>query len=65
MKPKLPPGKRRVNFILHVYGTTDRQPYDWADGVARSLQATLNEASAEAEFPEDITVEVDDFGEGG
>lgn len=39
--------------------------FEWADGVARVLQAVLNDASAQAGFPEDITVEVEDGGEGG
>lgn len=56
--------KRRVNFTLHVYGTTDRHWLDWAENVARYLQAELNEGAKEADFPADITVEVDDGGEG-
>lgn len=59
------PDQHRVNFTLRVYGTTGRDVFEWADGVARVLQAVLNDASAQAGFPEDITVEVEDGGEGG
>ena len=59
MKPK------RVNFTLHVYGTTNRHWLEWAESIARSLQAELNGYAVEFEFPADITVEVEDGGEGG
>lgn len=59
---------RRVNFELHVFGTTDRDPFEWAEGVARYLQSHLNDVMRDLEdprFPPDVTVDVTDAGEGG
>lgn len=55
---------RVVNFTLRISGTTDRDVAEWAEMVARYLRAELNELSDAADFPKDIEVSVEDWGEG-
>lgn len=48
--------RRRVTFVLNVRGTTDRDKWEWAEGVAEYLQGVLNEETGD--LPANITVEV-------
>lgn len=57
-----PQARKKVNFTLRIEGTSDRHWLDWAESVARHLKAELNERSEESDFPQDITVEVEDGG---
>jgi hypothetical protein len=47
-KPKRPPDPKPFNpnpvqITLTVKGTTDRDPHEWAEAIARTLQVDLNE----------------------
>jgi hypothetical protein len=50
------PKETRVTIRLVIHGTTDRDPWEWAEGIARFLTGELN--AERGDFPP-ATVEVD------
>jgi hypothetical protein len=50
--------RQAVKLTITVSGETDRDPWEWAEGIARSLADDLNAANGEGWPP--ITVEATD-----